>query len=496
MNFNVPILLWMAAFLYLTLHAALGYGMARFRSPVVMWWCASGGLGAVGLAVLGSREWLTDGVWLVFGQGLCLASLWGLQMALRSWGGSLSPHWLWVSGVSHLAFLSLSLALYLAGDAGATWMLLGSVYFGLWSLEFVASGRRMAMAHDPQGAACLKWAGLVLFWSLGIKAVAMGAGVGTTDLYATTWDQALVLGGQFVAVVLLSLGFVQIFIGQDHRARVVVQSQLAREQERAAMAMAHAADLKVLLAEREEIIRQWTLSNKSAGMGALVASFAHELNQPLTANLLHAELLQARLGACAQGRESSESRLLHDVASAMVHDTLRAADIIRKLRNLFRMSTGEYVALDLALLVRDMLDLFRAKIQQTRVELSTDFDPEFCLQGDATQLQQVVLNLINNALDALQECQAGVAQLQLRGRRRGEFLDLEVQDNGPGIAPEQQDDVFSLFKTTKAQGMGVGLWLSRSIAEMHGGNLSFVTEPGQRTVFTLRLPCIPCIPQA
>lgn len=496
MNFNVPALLWMAAFLSLILHASLWYGMARFRSPLVTWWSASGVLGALGLAVLGSREWLADGVLWVLGQGLCLLSLWGQQWALRSWGGPPSPRWLWASGLSHLSFLSLSLVLYLAGYSVATAMLLGAVYFGLWSLEFVASGRRMATAHDPQGAACLKWGGWVLVGSLGIKALAMAAGVGATDLYAATWDQALVWGGPFAAVVLLSLGFVQIFIGQDHRARVAVQSQLAREQEHAAMAMAHAADLAALLTEREEIIRQWTLSNKSAGMGALVASFAHELNQPLTANLLHAELLQARLGVSGAGREPSELRLLHDVAGAMVHDTLRAADIIRKLRNLFRMSTGEYVALDLALLVRDMLDLFRAKIQQNRVQLSTDFDPDFCLQGDATQLQQVVLNLIHNALDALQNCQAGTAQLHLRGRRRGEFLDLEVQDNGPGIAPEHQDDVFSLFKTTKAQGMGVGLWLSRSIAETHGGKLSFVSEPGQRTVFTLRLPCSPCVPQA
>jgi two-component system sensor histidine kinase DctS len=67
---------------------------------------------------------------------------------------------------------------------------------------------------------------------------------------------------------------------------------------------------------------------------------------------------------------------------------------------------------------------------------------------------------------------------------------LEVQDNGPGIAPERAEDVFSLFKTSKSQGMGVGLWLSRSIVEMHGGRLTFQSEPGRRTVFTLRLPLL------
>ena len=72
----------------------------------------------------------------------------------------------------------------------------------------------------------------------------------------------------------------------------------------------------------------------------------------------------------------------------------------------------------------------------------------------------------------------------------GDHLNLEVEDNGPGIAAERAEDVFSLFKTSKSQGMGVGLWLSRSIVEMHGGRLTFQFEPGLRTVFTLRLPLL------
>ena len=105
-----------------------------------------------------------------------------------------------------------------------------------------------------------------------------------------------------------------------------------------------------------------------------------------------------------------------------------------------------------------------------------------------TQLQQVILNLLNNAIEAMVEGRTRYPHLKLSAKVVGEHIDLQVQDNGQGVAPDRHDDVFSLFKTSKSQGMGVGLWLSRSIVEMHGGRLSFESEPCHRTVFTLRLP--------
>jgi signal transduction histidine kinase len=136
-------------------------------------------------------------------------------------------------------------------------------------------------------------------------------------------------------------------------------------------------------------------------MGALVASFAHELNQPLTANLLHAELLQAQLGALMRGQGQPDPKTLHDVAEAMASDTQRAADIIRKLRNLFRMSKGEYTQLQMDQLVLEVLDLVQSKLKETNISLTTEFDKNLLVSGDLTQLQQVVLNLLNNAIDAM-----------------------------------------------------------------------------------------------
>jgi signal transduction histidine kinase len=369
-------------------------------------------------------------------------------------------------------------------------MLVFYVFYAFICLEYFFAGKRIALTHDKKGADSVMWAGLILSVTLGVKALAMIVGIGAEDLYEPSWDHALVFIGQFTAIMLLCVGFMQIFVDQDHRRKIAMEQQLAREQEQAALALQHAQDLSILLTEREEIIRQLTLSNKSAGMGALVASFAHELNQPLTANLLHAELILAKLEELKVEASTPSMGILHKVASAIVQDTQRSADIIRKLRNLFRMSKGEYTALKLNEVVQDVLDLVQPKMKHADIGWTVEWDPHLQVHGDATQLQQVVLNLLNNALDALTESGCVKPELRIRGKVLGDHLNLEVEDNGPGIAPERAEDVFSLFKTSKSQGMGVGLWLSRSIVEMHGGRLTFQSEPGLRTVFTLRLPLL------
>ncbi len=490
LNFNVQTIFWMDAFLYLMLHAAIWYGLARYRSPVVVWWSASGILSALGLCVLGSRGWLSTDVVVVAGQFLMAAGNWGRQLALRSLNGPASPRWVWASLGVNVAFLLLSYALHFSGSPESTLLLVFYAFYTFNCLDYFFSGQRIALTHDKKGADSVMWAGLILSGTLGIKTLAMLAGVGSDDLYEASWDHAVVFVGQFTAIMMLCVGFMQIFVDQDHRSQVTMQLHLAREQERATLALQHADDLAVLLTEREEIIRQLTLSNKSAGMGALVASFAHELNQPLTANLLHAELVQTKLEEAQRDQSMPDLEVLHKVVMAIVHDTQRAADIIRKLRNLFRMSRGEYTALKLDVLVQDVLDLVQSQMKSADIVSSLEWDANLHLHGDATQLQQVILNLLNNAIDALRESALSQPELRIRGKVMGQFVALEVEDNGKGIEPERAEDVFSLFKTSKSQGMGVGLWLSRSIVEVHGGRLTFHSEPGRRTVFTLRLPLL------
>ena len=490
MNLNLQIIFWMDAFLYLMLHTAIWYGLARYRSPVVVLWSASGILSALSLGVLGAHGLLSADAVVVVGQFMMAAGNWGRQVALRSLNGPPSPVWLWTSLGGNVAFLALSYGLHFSGQPEGTLILLFCAFYSINSLEYYFSGRHIARTDAPKGAHSVMWAGLILAATLGTKTIAMLAGVGAEKLYEPSWDNVLVFIGQFTGILVLCVGFLQIFVEQDHRLKVAMEQQLAREQERAAMALQHTQDLSALLIEREEIIRQLTLSNKSAGMGALVASFAHELNQPLTANLLHAELVQAKLEEAQREQSKPNLDILHNVVGAIVNDTQRAADIIRKLRNLFRMSRVEYTVLKLDDLVHDVLDLVQSKMNNAGIVWKVDLAPDLLLHGDSTQLQQVILNLLNNAIDALTESGRPQPELRIRAQASGQNLELDVEDNGQGIAPDRTDDVFSLFKTSKSQGMGVGLWLSRSIVETHGGRLTFQSEPGRGTVFTLRLPLL------
>ena len=488
MNLDVQTIFWMDAFLYLMLHAAIWYGLARFRSPVVVLWSVSGILSALSLFVMGSLGALTTDLVVVLGQFLMAVGNLGRQIALRSLDGAADPRWLRRMVLFNLAYLALSYSLQFSGAPQSTIMLLFYAFYTVNCMEYVWTAQRIGLTHDTIGAISVRWAGVVLTGSLGIKTLAILMGMGATHLYEASWDQVLVFAGQFVAMVMLCVGFMQIYIDKDHRAKITAQKQLAREQERSALALQHSQDLSSLLREREEIIRQLTLSNKSAGMGALVASFAHELNQPLAATLLHAELVQGQMKAAIQGGRQVDPQLLETVASHIVSDTQRAGDIIRKLRNLFRMSKGEFARLDFKQLVLDVLDILQVKIAHEQIRVTTSFDENFYLSGDATQLHQVVLNLMANAIDAMADIDHRERVLQVRGLVSSGYLILEIEDNGTGIPFEKQAEVFSLFKSTKSDGMGVGLWLSQSIVESHGGTLGFSSQPGQGTVFTLRLP--------
>lgn len=221
-------------------------------------------------------------------------------------------------------------------------------------------------------------------------------------------------------------------------------------------------------------------------MGALVASIAHELNQPLTTIVLKTELIESHL----QRNRDPQAALAeaHKLADLIREDTRHAAAIIRTLRTMFATGKGEYARLDLAQLVRDVLNIVGAHAQRSAIEFDVDLKVPLMLTGDPTQLQQVVLNLLNNAIDALVEKSGHAARIAISGQVQSDWVELRIADNGCGIADDAKDDVFTLFKTSKFKGMGVGLWLSQSIVASHGGRLSFESEAGQGTVFLLALP--------
>ena len=225
-----------------------------------------------------------------------------------------------------------------------------------------------------------------------------------------------------------------------------------------------------------------------ATVGEVTGSFAHELNQPLAAIVNNAN---ACLTLLPSGRPE-----LADVREALddiVADAERAAGIIERVRALVRRTTSERLPVRLADVVADIVRLTATEAATRGVAIRTDVPAELPhVLGDRVQLQQVVLNLAVNGMDAMREVEPSDRVLDIRGRLDGGDVVLSVADRGPGLTAEQHDRIFEAFYSTKPHGMGLGLAISRSIVEAHGGQLSASSTPGAGATFTMRLPAAGC----
>jgi two-component system sensor kinase FixL len=220
-------------------------------------------------------------------------------------------------------------------------------------------------------------------------------------------------------------------------------------------------------------------------MGELTASLAHELNQPLTAILSNAQAAQRFL--MNQAFNLDEVR---DILKDIVEDNNRAAEIIRKIRALVRKEQLTFARLDLPAVIRDVLSLVRSDADLRNVQV--DYQPGDrvpSVRGDRIQLQQVLLNLLLNAFDAMQECRTDERRLSVRVHSDGVGLvDVAVRDGGIGLTNDKLDRIFEPFFTTKKEGLGMGLSISRSIVEAHGGHLWAENNQDRGATFHLVLP--------
>jgi PAS domain S-box-containing protein len=222
-----------------------------------------------------------------------------------------------------------------------------------------------------------------------------------------------------------------------------------------------------------------------ASLGEMTASIAHEVNQPLTGIIANAHAALRWLS-----REPPALQEALDSIQRLARDGRRAGDVITRLKTLIRQGdTRTKTQMDVNLVVRETLPLVRSEIQQNRVELElelgTDLPPVI---GDRVQLQQVLLNLISNALEAMSSVEQRPCRLTIRSSDPGgDTVLVSVCDTGVGLHPEGMSKIFDAFFTTKPQGMGMGLAISRSIVEDHGGRLSATSRPGEGSTFQFTL---------
>jgi signal transduction histidine kinase len=221
-------------------------------------------------------------------------------------------------------------------------------------------------------------------------------------------------------------------------------------------------------------------------MGELAATIAHEVNQPLCSVLANGNACLRWLAGCESNSQNLEE--VRQAVERMIRDGKRAGDVISRLRNFFKASGAEKTSLNLNEVVEGIVMLVRRELERNHVLLRTDLSERLPpVQGDSVQLQQVLLNLILNAVDALVDVVDRPRELTIVTRPESGGVRVEVKDNGVGIEKEKLESIFQSFYTTKTNGMGLGLSISRSIIGNHGGQLIAQPHTGPGTTFWFTL---------
>jgi C4-dicarboxylate-specific signal transduction histidine kinase len=221
-------------------------------------------------------------------------------------------------------------------------------------------------------------------------------------------------------------------------------------------------------------------------LGALTASIAHEVNQPLAGIVTNATTCLRMLAADPPNLEGARA-----TTQRTLRDGNRASEIVQRLRTLYSHKQPKYEAVDLNDAAREVLALSMNELQRAHVTLRTDFHEGLpAIKGDRVQLQQVLLNLLLNAADAMREVNNRPRDLLIAtAREEPDLVRLSVCDSGIGIDPETLGKIFDSFYTTKSRGMGMGLSISRSIIQNHQGRLWGKANEGHGATFAFCIPC-------
>ncbi len=296
-----------------------------------------------------------------------------------------------------------------------------------------------------------------------------------------TWLASVGLVVNYLSVVFYCYGYWG-FVVEKNQALLVKEtekSMLARRGEALALQREHLAEQ--MLHQRTEMMERLATVGKLAQYGALTASIAHEINQPLAAMQLNID----------EARRWSAQFKVPDVMRSLLeridHDNARAAQIVRRVRNMFsqRSLVVELKVLDEV--ARSVLVLLERRLMLDQIELELALNAPTPFRFASGEVEHLLLNLMDNALDALSQSPVPHRRVQIATWIEDKSVFLSVADTGPGIPPALRVDLFELRKTTKSEGMGLGLWLAKHIAERHGGTLRLDDGhfPGARFVVCL-----------
>jgi signal transduction histidine kinase len=323
---------------------------------------------------------------------------------------------------------------------------------------------------------------LTLFTLLGniFRTYRILTGDGPTNIFLYTED-AFALGLRWITYASNIMTFVAL-------GMVYLQKQLTKENEIASSLISTKIEnekITELLKEKERLIYGLMKANKTAATGALSASIAHELNQPLGASNLNIQFLKMKLEKGVLNPELGK-----EILDSLEEDNKRAATIVKSLRSIFTDADSNTEEVRLGSLIDKVLDIVKPELKSKNIQIQLRVDDKLLIRVNPSEIEQVILNLLNNAIQALANSGTLQRRIAIEAIRTGQSVHLSVSDNGPGVLAEFKPQLFELLSTTKKTGMGLGLWLCKHIITRYGGSIRYEEAIGGGAKFMIEFPKI------
>ena len=238
-----------------------------------------------------------------------------------------------------------------------------------------------------------------------------------------------------------------------------------------------------LLKEKERLIYGLMKANKTAATGALSASIAHELNQPLGASSLNIQFLKMKLE-----KGVLNPALGKEILDSLEHDNKRAATIVKSLRSIFTEGESNAQEVQLGDLIAKVLDIVKPELKSKNIQIQLRVDDGLVIKVNPAEIEQVILNLVNNATQALANAGTLQRRITIEAIKAGQLVRFTVSDNGSGVPIEFKSHLFELLSTTKQTGMGLGLWLCKHIVTRYSGSIHHEDAIGGGAKFIVEFP--------
>jgi signal transduction histidine kinase len=238
-----------------------------------------------------------------------------------------------------------------------------------------------------------------------------------------------------------------------------------------------------LLKEKERLIYGLMKANKTAATGALSASIAHELNQPLGASNINIQFLKMKLEKGVINPELGK-----EILDSLEADNNRAATIVKSLRSIFSEEDSNTEEVQLSNLINKVLDIVKPELKSKNIQIQLRADDDLLIRVNSSEIEQVILNLLNNAIQALANIGGLTRRISIEAIKVGQSVRLSVSDNGSGVPTEFKPQLFELMSTTKQAGMGLGLWLCKHIITRYSGSIHHEDAVGGGAKFVIDFP--------